>query len=394
CHTRSAAAFPNRHRWATQVLCLLVCAGIGFLPLGCQSLDKNSADAARTLNDRHMRLYGDADLPRKIGSVENVGVQIPVISPDGQQMLYLRTDQDHLLPMTLLGSSRPEHTPPEGTLSIWRRSLEGSSPGYRISQQNWAHSPVWSDSGNAIAYVANEPSESFIVHLDLGSGEESILGVRGAINCLPRFDGDDRTLLFCSGESAAGPFRVYRQTIGEGEPVVLSPPGPDCVFPIASNGLDSVLCAQAEGEHLNWIKAGSAGMVTVAPEWGVSARPALLQTWAGVANPLSPDRAMVLFYDIVRERISVLHVAERIVRRHRRGSIASCWLEPQTIAIATPDGVFVVNTTTGASVSVFNGQWLPCRYVAPTRRLILLGRETPRKFAIWELVFRPRPASE
>jgi hypothetical protein len=348
----------------------------------------------RATNERHARLFGDTDLPRRIGAVENVGLQIPRVSPNGRQMLYLQTDQDYLSPLTLLGSPDPQHTPPEGSLSIWLRPVEGAALGQRLSPQRWAHSPVWSDTGDAVAYVVNEPPESYIVHVDLSTGRQTLLGRPGMLNCLPRFDGNDQTLLFCAGEEAAGPFRVYQQAVGDAEPTALTPAGADCLFPVMSDGRGSVLCAQVSGEHLNWVKSGPGGIATLASQCGLSARPGVLQTWAGVASPLSPGRDGVLFYDLARDRVCVLHVAERVVRRHRPGSIAACWLDNETIALAIPDGAFVVNTTTGMSISLFNGQWLPSRYVPATRRLILLGHDTPRRFAIWEVVFKTRMGPE
>jgi len=172
--------------------------------------------------------------------------------------------------------------------------------------------------------------------------------------------------------------------------VALTPPGADCIFPVLSDGVAGVLCAQIEGEHLNWVKCGLRGIVEVAPQWGRSAHPQLLQTWAGIAAPLSPSRGAVLFYDLVRDRVCVLHVAERTVRRHRPGSIAACWVDDDAIALATPDGVFVVNTATGMSVSVFNGQWIPGRFLPATNRLLLLGHDTPHRFAIWNVAFKPQ----
>ncbi len=376
-----------------RALGLLTGAVIWPFMVGCHASNGTSGgDPARTANEHHARAFGDAELPRKIGSVASIGLQIPVICPDGRRMLYLRTDCDHLSAMTLLGSPDPQHTPPEGTLSIWLRPVAGQASGRRLSGRRWSHSPVWSDSGNAVAYVANQPPASVIVHLDLGTGTETMLGVRGAINCLPRFDGDDQTLLFCAGDAADGPFRVYRQKTGGDEPAALTPKGTDCLFPIASDRGGGSLCAQVEGTHLNWVRSGPGGVARLAPQWGMSTRPASLQTWAGIGSPLSPGRDAVLFYDVAQNRICVLHVAKRIVRRHRPRSIAACWLDNQTIALATADGVFIVNTTTGLSTTLFSGQWIPCRYVATSRRLILLGRQTPRRFAIWEVMFKTRMA--
>jgi hypothetical protein len=375
----------------TRVRLVLVAA---LLVSGCQSAGRTPVEQAKAINERHRDRFGNADLPRKIGFVENVGLQIPVLSPDGGQLLYLRTDQGYLSPMTLLGSPEPEHTPAAGTLSIWLRPAEGEATGERLSAHRWAHSPVWADSGRAVAYVVNEPPISFIVHHDLGTEEETVLGLPDAVNCLPRFDGNDQTLLFCAGPSTDGPFRVYRQAVAEATPTPLTPAGADCLLPVFSDGAAAVLCAQTEAEHLNWVRCGPRGTTEVAPQWSTPARPDLIQTWAGITAPLSPQRDALLFYDTARDRVCVLHVPERTVRRHRRGSIAACWIGDDAIALATPDGAFVVNATTGASVSIFNGRWIPSRFVPPENRLILLGYENPHRFAIWEVVFKPRRNAE
>jgi len=370
-------------------LLVLVASVSVMLLAGCRTTGKESpAKLARASNEEHMRQFGDSGLPRKIGTVANMGLQIPTVSPDGKQMLYLQTDRDYISPMTLLGSPEPEHTPTEGSLSIWLRPTPGSGPGRRISHHRWAHSPVWSRSGRTIAYVVNAPPESFIVHLDLTSGLETTVGLPGAINCLARFDGDDQTLLFCSAKKPGAPFRIYRQHAGKNKPIVLTPEGPDCIFPVCSDDGGQVLCAQADGDHLNWVKCGPNGTVVLAQRCGSADRPTCLQTWAGIASPLSPDRNSFLFYDTLRNLIAVFHADEGLVRRHRTGGIAACWLTNNAIALATSEAVFVVNTATGMSPQLFNGQWIPCRYVPSSRRLIMLRRETSRRFSIVEIVFK------
>ncbi len=379
------------HRTALKMIGVLWAACL----TGCQSPEKAPpTPSSETVNERHAALFGAADLPRKIGSVESVGLNIPAISPDGRQMLYLRTDRDTLSAATLWGSPDPRDTPSEGLLSIWVRPTEGNDSGRRLSRQRWVHSPIWSESGRAVVYTVNEPPQSSIVHLALETGKETLLGVKGQINCLPRFDGDDESVLFCAGPKVDGPFRIYRQRTGEAHPAALSPPGPDCFLPVASCRDGSVLCAQTEGEHLIWVKSHSSGTTRAVPQWGLSTRAAALQTWAGITTPLSPDRASVLFHDLAQERICALHIAEQVVRRHRPRSIAGCWLDSQSIALATADGVFAINATTGMSISLFSGQWIPCRYVPSTRRLILLGYQTPRRFAVWEIVFKSAMGSQ
>ncbi len=379
----------SRRTRACRAVTLFV-ASAALFATACQPTGPaSSASAPETAGDEHLKPFGDFDLPRKIGSVDNVGLQIPVISPDGEQLLYLRSDSDGLSLMTLLGSPDPLHTPPEGELAIWQRPVAGSMTGRRISPERWAHSPVWSDTGQALVYVVNEPPGSFIVHLELATGHRTRLGLPGAINCLPRFGPDDDTLIFCGGPTSAN-FRVFRQHVDEPEPVALTPPGAGYFLPLTTSAANQVWCARADGPELTWIAGRLENAQDLVPRWGTADRPDLLQTWAGIAAPLSPDGRSFLFYDAARNRITAYHAADQRVVRHRLGSIAACWLGPEAIALATADGVFLVDTRSGLSPGLFNGSWIPCRYVPRTGRLLLLGRERATRFSIVEVLFRPR----
>ena len=95
-------------RGAPALAVLTTIGGLLWLT-GCRTPDSPSpGEILRAKNERHVALFGDFELPRRLGSVENVNLQIPTISPDGNQMLYLRTDRDFLSPMTLLGSTDPD----------------------------------------------------------------------------------------------------------------------------------------------------------------------------------------------------------------------------------------------------------------------------------------------
>ncbi len=341
--------------------------------------------------ETHRQNFGDFDLPRKIGMVENIGLQLPVVSPDGENMLYLRTDQEFLPPMTLLGAN-PFEKPETGILSIWIRPLRGADFGRRISDQRCCHSAVWSRSGQFIVYVANESQSSSIHLFDLAAGQDTALGVDGTINCLPRFGLDDQTVIFCSAQQPSGPFRIYRQTVGD-QPIALSPEENDCVLPALMRDDGSVICARVEADHLNWIRCLDGHMVDLLREVGVADRPALLQTWAGINTPVSPDGRSLAFFDGLQNRIGVLYFDERIVRRHRPGTAAACFLDSHSLALATPEGLFAVDTETGVSISLMNGQWIPLAFIAEQNRLVLLGKEgSGARFAIFEMIFRPQPA--
>jgi len=371
----------------------MMVAGIGVWSavLGCQSPEAvRPLDTIGVANERHVEQFGNFDLPRRIGSVENANLQLPAISPDGEQMLYLRSDHDDLSLMTVFGSPTLQDTPADGTLAIWIRPARGNVAGRRLSMDRWAHSPVWSDSGRSVAYVVNESTGSFIVHHDLATGTEHRLGVSEAINCLPRFDATDDAVLFCSGPSVQSPFRVWRQIVGQTEPVALTPDGTDGVFPVVSDVSGKVFCAHVEGPHLNWALAGVDGFTEFAPRVGTSDRPSLLKTWFGITSPVSPHGPNWLFYDDLQDRVGVCYGAQKRVVRHRAGSIAACWLSDDAIALATADQLFAVNTRTGMSLMLFNGSWIPSRYAPATRRLLLLGQDSPRRFSIVEVVFKPR----
>jgi hypothetical protein len=366
-------------------------AVLNLAVLGCNAPKPvPPGQALRSDNERHIARFGDFELPRKLGTVENAGLQLPVISPDGRRMLYLRTDRPALSPWTLIGSADPQHTPAEGMLALWMRPTEGNSPGEQVSNHRWCHSPVWSDSGQAVAYVVNEAPGSFIIHRNMVSGQEVQLGVPEAVNCMPRFDRDDQTVLFCSGPKAEGPFRIWRQFADGSEPVALTPEGMDCVLPLMADAGGTVVCGCLESGHLTWVRCGRQGSVVLAAQGAISDRSQLLQTWAGIPSPLSPDRRSFLFYDSMQNRIVSCQPTDRGIVRHRQNSIAACWLSDEAVALATSDWVFVVNVSTGLSPQLLNGAWVPCRYLPATNRLLMLGAERRGRFSIVDVVFKPK----
>ncbi len=362
---------------------------LGVALAGCAPKQVSTGDSLTASMDRHRQAYGDFEPPRKIGSVPNLGLQLPQISPDGTQMVYLRTDRDAVSPMTIFGSDDPSVTPTEGTLSIWLRPVEGASLGRRVSRERWAHSPVWSNSGEFLAYVAGETGGTVIVRVNVSSGQADVLGAGPGVSCLPVFDGDDNTLLFCRGDSAADPFTVCRQAVGESQPQTLTPKGMDCLLPVRyENG--NVICARTEGQHLDWVECSPATARELVPKCGGSQRPGVLQVMAGIPQPLAPDRKNFVFYDQNRDRVGVCQIGARTVRLHRAGSIAACWLGNDTLALATSEGLFAVNATSGVSLPLLSGSWLPMRYVPAAAKLYLLGKDNgTSRLAIYELVFRP-----
>jgi hypothetical protein len=369
-----------------QAIFFVILLGLSSLA-GCRiASGPASLQTPAAINERHVRQFGNFGLPQKKGAVENIGFQLPVISPDGEWMLYLRTDCETISPLTLLGGD----TPAEGTLSIWIRPVSGTLTGRQLSTRRWAHSPVWSDNGRAVAYVANEPGGSVIVHVNLADSSERVLGLAGAINCLSRFDADDRTVLFCSARNLNEPFCVYRQSIDQHSPQPLSPKGMDCVLPILHDRSGRVVSGCMRGQQLNWVLADLQNASDLDPNGGFGEKSAIFQIWAGIGSPLSPDRRSFLYYDTFQNRICVCHVAERTVRRHRPETIAACWLDDQAIALATADRTFLVNNQTGMSLELFNGTWIPARYVPASRRLILFGKENSRRLSIMEVRFQDR----
>ncbi len=382
--------------WVFSALRVLHLAHMFLLPAvivfsGCKTPPKSPSplEAFNTSNDEHLRRFSDFTF-QKLGSVENIGLQVPVVSPDGSQILYLRTNREYVSPQTLLGSPDPKDTPETGRLTVWLRPVIGAGLGREFSPNRWSHSPAWSDSGGAVVYVTNTPPSSAIIHTDLTTGRQTVLGVTGMINCLPRFDADDRTVLFCAGTDPKGPFRIYRQSLSDKKPTPLTLPGVDCLFPLFVDNTGGVFCARADGENIKWIQGRRDGLRDLTKPCGYTARPVVLQTLAGIPNPVSPDRRSFAFYDALQNRTCVYHCIGNVLRAHHPDSISACWLTDNAIALATNEWLFAVNTTTGMSLQIFNGEWITARYIPLSRSLILFGKDTPRRFSIMEINFKDR----
>ncbi|MEP0843652.1 MAG: hypothetical protein HRF43_13190, partial [Phycisphaerae bacterium] len=257
----------------------------------------------------------------------------------------------------------------------------------------WAHSPVWSPSGRAVAFVVNEPPFARIVHLDLSSGDETLLGLAEAVHCQPRFDGDDRTLLFSAGPAGRGPFRVYRQRVGEGPPAPLTPEGRDCFLPLLVDDRGGVICASNLQGPPRWVRATLEGATDLTTAISGEGPEAVIGVCAGVAEPVSPDRRTFAYYDAVEGRVAVCDFAGRRTARHIRGSIAACWIDPRILAVATPDNLFAVDAFSGVRVALMSGAWVPARFVPASRTLIAFGLRgkgaAPTRLTIYRMVLEP-----
>ncbi len=374
-----------RRCWAR----VLASVGLAWVAAGCEG-GGQAGLAGLSDAERHLhRQFGEAELPRHIGTITSIDLQAPRVSPDLRQTLYLRTDRGRVNPMTLLGSTRPAHTPEKGMLAIWLRSTNGTELGRRLSPERWAHSPVWSHSGRAVAYVVNEERKGRIVHIDLATGRRTAMGLANRIHAMPRFDHDDMALLFCVAPAVDRPFRVYRQRPDDARATPLTPEDDDCVLPVRTFHGDGVLCARAEGEKLRWVIYARNNAEPIDEIWGMSTRPGLLQAWAGIAQPLSADGKRVLFRDSAAGRVRLLDVERKAASDLPAGSRSACWLGDESVAVATPDLLSVWTTDAEASLGVAGGQWMPCRYDRGKHRLIMLGAASPGQLAIWDVIFTP-----
>ena len=110
---------------------------VGCLALaGCETPTATPSLDRAAQGDEHRRRFGDFELPNKVGYVPNAGLPAPpAFSPDGEWILYARTDRSAVSPMTLWGSPDPQHTPADGSLSIWLRPTRGTEPGRRLSAE-------------------------------------------------------------------------------------------------------------------------------------------------------------------------------------------------------------------------------------------------------------------
>ena len=101
-------------------------------------------------------------------------------------------------------------------------------------------------------------------------------------------------------------------------------------------------------------------------------------------------RTSFLFYDASEGRIGVYDLASKRLARHRAGSMAACWIDQETLALATPDGLFVVNAYTGISLPLMSGAWVPTRFVPESRTLVVLGKgPSPTRLAVYTIAFDP-----
>jgi dipeptidyl aminopeptidase/acylaminoacyl peptidase len=322
---------------------------------------------------------------QKIGGVEKHWLELPRASPDGESLLYLRSQDQAPDRRTLLVEK--DATPPDGELQIWLRPTAGADPGQRISEEEWVHSARWSPDGSSIVYAANgRDGSSRMVWRSL-NGDVRMFGAPKQRNCSPTFSGNGSEIVWSASPIEEDRFSLFRADISEPDSTPISTQILG-LHPVGAEDGSGVFYLSLASDRAQLWRSDetSRSFLLLVEDCGPANPIALLNSLASVPQPVGPDGSFCLF-DTRRERILTVSPDGSIIQRHREGTFAACWIEAGLIVIATENDLFLTDTTSGMSLTLLNGSWLPIHYDRDGRRLLLLGRSSEARFSVYRLEF-------
>lgn len=374
----------------TRVIKFMLSGLAVVLSLGCRSAAPAITGAPEFVDWEKTRQRFANAWPKRVGSVENNGLELPRCSPDGRWLAYLHIEGPPPPPQIRLAG--PRSTPAEGSLQLWLKPVAGDDPGRRMSEERWVHSAAWSPDGQSLVYVVNDPDGASRLVLHPIAGQPTSIGVAGRRNCIPSFAPDGKSILFCVSPVEEARFELHRADLPGGRPASL---GDRPIF-----GQHPRMTP--DGQAVYYFEAGQSGLQL----WRHRVRGGggdLLLDGCGppdplasfhalecVVDPMNSDGSFCLF-DATAGRIVGVSSDGRSSRGHRENTVAACWIEPSLFVLATEQDLFLTSAASGLSHTLLNGSWLPVRYRPADQTLILLGRATNERFAVWQLVFGKSP---
>ncbi|ADG73064.1 peptidase S9 prolyl oligopeptidase active site domain protein [Cellulomonas flavigena DSM 20109] len=167
----------------------------------------------------------------------------PVVSPDGQQVVYLRES-----------ISTPHRAP---ALELWVVPLAGGEP-RRVAGHwdRWAVDPVWLPTSDALLVVADDDGRSPVFHVELATDTVTRVTSDDAAFTDVRVSPDGRTAyaLRSSYAAPAAPVRIDLAAALAGGPVAAEPlrsPAPEVALP---GRLDEVVTTAEDGTRVRaWL---------------------------------------------------------------------------------------------------------------------------------------------
>jgi hypothetical protein len=308
-----------------------------------------------------------------LGDVPNSGLLLPVVSPDGRRIAYLK----------YAGSDRPELDSLftgrgiDG-LSLHVETLGAGQDAARLVAPSRAGWPAWSADGERLFFVSyDDSSRASICVYSVREGavvRRTSPGKRSA--AMPAVSPNGRRVAFVAPGAGEMDFRAHVLDPDSGAvetcPASISP----CLHAWCQwDGDESVVFVEAskDGAWLVHWSPGQTPPVRLAPLNVSGSLMGVFQACAAVASPLAPGGGSFAYYDSPTDRIVIVKLADGARTELPQGTRAGCWLDGRRFAAASSTQLSLV-APDAPSALLMRGQWLPRGSGAEAGELVACAR--------------------
>jgi hypothetical protein len=316
-----------------------------------------------------------------LGSVPNSGLELPIVSPDGRWIAYLRADPDEAIYSDSLISGKKL-----ANVALLVRGLHGDTE-ERLVCASGAAWGVWSPDSKRLLFIVYDDAGGCALgthDMVAARTHRSDVGIEHMIMPAISPTGRELAAVTFSQQPDERQLSILDLETGTFRP---SPP---------LEKIQGALWPQwIDDRTLIYLKGDTGGMFlykwTLEQEnpkrlYQINAPRAIDQTFqifAGIADSVSPDGRTLAYYDTAADHIVLLDLGtgERWgLKPHTR---AGCWFGHKIFAAATDKELLLGFIGTAVQKSLLRGGWLPRRGYPDTNRMILCTRgDDPWTFQI------------
>ena len=337
---------------------IAICLAGALLPGGCVRRRKAPAvtvsGESALLRAAHVRVE-----IQPLGEVDNSGLQLPAVSPDGKWVVYLSSRSDRPIEREALFTGRGLET-----MALCVRPAAPGAAARVVCASGAAWPTFTADSRRLlfVAYGATGRCDLGIHDLAEGTTDRKSLGL--AHMMMPAAEpAGDRVAVVAPGRQA-DTWRVHVADLAGGKVEAVCPPaeeGESQFWPqwTADGRIVYVVACGGRTSLAQWAP-GRLPPTSLSALRLPAALVGLHQSFAAVSGPLSPDGARWACYEPAQDRIVLVSLADGARIELPAGTQAGCWLgAARYVAAGGAEMRLFEVSTASPSVRLMRGAWLP-----------------------------------
>ena len=293
-----------------------------------------------------------------VGEIPNNGLQLPVVSTDGEWIAYLDFHSDQPIDLEALFTGRGLQSM---SLKIQSLTAGGSVRTICDSGAAW---PAWSSDSKRLVFIAYDGfGQCKLGIYDLPTATARLVSISHKHAIMPAVSPSGRQVAIVAPGDVAESFRLHVVDSDTGKLIRTCPtdlPASKQLWPQwASDGRIIFVHAQGPRSWLAQWLPGGFPPDRICEIRIPDSQPAIFQSLAGLPGSLSPDDAHFAYYDTAADRVVLIRLRDSRRTQLPTAIRAGCWLDSQRFAAADDNELRLFSISSAPSALLTHGLWLP-----------------------------------